>query len=81
MSRNNRAPYNGKMGALQRFLRDESGQAIIEFFLLLLVIVAIVGSLKSGLKFITAKLWQFMGRNIAAPCPGCDAGTEFDLVG
>lgn len=65
---------------LENFARDESGQALIEFFLLLLVIVAIVGSMKSGLRWLTVKLWQFMARKIAAPCPTCDAGLEFDLT-
>lgn len=65
---------------LQNFARDESGQALIEFFLLLLVIVAIVGSMKSGLRWLTVKLWQFMARKIAAPCATCDAGLEFDLT-
>ncbi|MGZ3652606.1 MAG: TadE/TadG family type IV pilus assembly protein [Bdellovibrionota bacterium] len=68
------------MGKLQNFIRDDSGQALIEFFLLLLVIVMIVGTMKNGLRQITAKLWQFMARKIAAPCPSCDAGLEFDLI-
>ena len=65
---------------LRSFLKDEDGQAIIEFFLLLLVIVMIVGSMKNGLRWLTVKLWQFMARKIAAPCPACDAGLEFDLT-
>jgi Flp pilus assembly pilin Flp len=74
-------PYNGTVGKLlQNFAKDESGQALIEFFLLLLVIVAIVGSMKNGLRWLTVKLWQFMARKIAAPCPSCDAGLEFDLT-
>jgi Flp pilus assembly pilin Flp len=68
------------MGMLSHFVRDESGQALIEFFLLLLVIVMIVGTMKNGLRWLTVKLWQFMARKIAAPCPSCDAGLEFDLV-
>lgn len=68
------------MGVLHSFARDESGQALIEFFLLLIVIVLIVGTMKNGLRWLTVKLWQFMARKIAAPCPGCDAGLEFDLV-
>ena len=64
---------------LQRFLADESGQAIIEFMLLLLVLVGIVGSLKMALKKVTAKLWSLFAKRIAAPCPACDAGLEFDL--
>ncbi len=62
------------------FVKDESGQALIEFFLLLIVIVLIVGTMKNGLRWLTVKLWQFMARKIAAPCPSCDAGLEFDLI-
>jgi Flp pilus assembly pilin Flp len=68
------------MGAFHKLAHDESGQAIIEFFLLMLVIILIVGTMKNSLKWLTAKMWQFMGRKIAAPCPSCDAGLEFDLV-
>ena len=42
-----------------RFLQDESGQAIIEFFLLLLATVMIVGTLKTSLTTLTKKLWVF----------------------
>ncbi len=68
------------MAQMKHFLKDESGQALVEFFLLLLVIVMIVGTMKNGLRWITVKLWQFMARKIAAPCPSCDAGLEFDLT-
>lgn len=61
------------------FLADESGQAITEFFLLMLAVVAIVGTLKSTLRAVTVKLWSFFARKIAAPCPACDAGSYFDL--
>lgn len=67
------------MGKLQHFLKDESGQAITEYFLLLLVVVTIVGTMKNSLKILTAKLWGFFGKKIAAPCASCDAGQEFDL--
>lgn len=68
------------MGGLRNFVNDESGQAIVEFFLLLLVIVLIVGGMKNSLRTLTAKLWQYMAKKIAAPCPACDAGLEFDLL-
>lgn len=67
------------MHAVKRFIDDESGQAIMEFFLLMLAVVAIVGTLKTTLKTVTVKLWGFFGRKIAAPCPACDAGSEFDI--
>jgi hypothetical protein len=68
------------MGGLKHFLSDDSGQALVEFFLVLIVMVMIVGSMKNGLRYLTVKLWQFMSRKIAAPCPSCDAGQEFDLI-
>lgn len=68
------------MSRTSRFLKDESGQALIEFFLLLVVIVMIVGTMKNGLRWLTVKLWQYMSKRIAAPCPSCDAGLEFDLI-
>jgi Flp pilus assembly pilin Flp len=68
------------MEMLRQFAEDESGQALVEFFLLLLVIVMIVGTMKNGLRWLTVKLWQYMAKRIAAPCPVCDAGLEFDLV-
>lgn len=67
------------MQTMHRFLKDESGQAIIEFFLLLLVTIGVVSFLKSGLKRVTVKFWSFLAKRIAAPCPTCDAGSDFDL--
>jgi len=68
------------MGMFRKFTKDESGQALVEFFLLLLVIVMIVGTMKNGLRWLTVKLWQYMAKRVAAPCPICDAGLEFDLA-
>lgn len=67
------------MGFVHSFWKDESGQAIVEFFMLLLAVVAIIGALKLSLKTVTVKLWSLFARKIAAPCPSCDAGAEFDL--
>ena len=64
---------------MRNFFSDESGQAVIEFFLLLFATVAIVGALKISLKAVTVKLWSAFAKRIAAPCPACDAGQEFDL--
>jgi Flp pilus assembly pilin Flp len=66
------------MQRIRAFLMDESGQAIVEFMLLLLVVVGIVSALKTGLKKLTVKIWFLFARRIAAPCPGCDAGQNFD---
>ncbi|MCO5142426.1 MAG: hypothetical protein M9962_04980 [Oligoflexia bacterium] len=62
-----------------RFIKDESGQAVLEFLLALLAVISIVGLMKSFLKVLTAKLWSLFAKKIAAPCVACDAGAEFDL--
>lgn len=64
---------------MRSFLKDESGQAIIEFFLLMLVTIGVVAFLKNNLKNLTVKFWTFLGKRIAAPCPTCSAGQEFNL--
>jgi Flp pilus assembly pilin Flp len=53
------------------FYRNESGQAVVEYLLMLAVIVAIVGAVGIGFRKILVKLWEKMARDIAAPCPGC----------
>jgi Flp pilus assembly pilin Flp len=67
------------MNIMRRFLKDESGQAIIEFFLLMLATIMIVGMLKTSLSSLTKRLWVFFARKIAAPCTTCDAGSAFDI--
>lgn len=64
---------------MKAFLMDESGQAVIEFMLLMLVIIGIVGALKLSIKNLTVKLWSRFGKRIAGGCPDCHAGVEFDL--
>lgn len=70
---------NGLKQLLIHFAKDDSGQAIIEFFLLLFATVLIVSSLKVTLKTLTKKLWKFFAIKIAAPCPECGAGEEFNI--
>lgn len=64
---------------MRNFIRDESGQGVLEFMLVLFATVAIVGALKISLKAVTVKLWGMFAKRIAAPCPACDAGQEFDI--
>jgi len=65
---------------LSHWFHDESGQAIIEYVLLLFAAVLIMTSIKVSLKKITTRMWSMLGKKIAAPCPtGCDAGSDFDL--
>ena len=57
------------MGARSR--RDESGQGLIEYILMLAVAISIFGALANGFKRIILSTWQKMACEVAAPCPGC----------
>ena len=65
--------------ACARFFNDDSGQALVEYILLLVVTVAILGLMKSSLKNVTVRFWTALAKRVAAPCPDCNAGSDFDL--
>ena len=50
---------------------DESGQAVVEYILMLLVAIGVVAVMANGFKRIILGLWQEMACDIAAPCPDC----------
>lgn len=57
-----------------RLFRDsgnDSGQAILEYILMLSLAVTIVGVFATGLRKALAAIWESMARTISAPCPGC----------
>ena len=58
---------------------DESGQAVIEYFLLLIVVISVAGTMKAGIKKLTVRFWGFLGQKIAAPCASCSAGANYNL--
>jgi Flp pilus assembly pilin Flp len=64
-----RKTSNQKTGP--KLLGSESGQAILEYVLMLMVAISVVAILSSGLKTSLLSLWEFMARQIAAACPGC----------
>lgn len=67
---------------MKDFLRDESGQTIVEFVLLAAVSITVVAVLKNSIRNITVRLWAALGKRIAAPCPdmgACAPGAEFNL--
>lgn len=64
------------------FLADESGQTIVEFALLLAVSIGVILLLKNSIRDLTIKMWQGLGKRIAAPCHDtatCTPGEEFNL--
>ncbi len=66
----------------REFIRDESGQALVEYILLAVVSISVVATLKNLITDLTVKIWRVLARRIAAPCPvveNCDPGEEFAI--
>jgi Flp pilus assembly pilin Flp len=57
-------------------LKDESGQALIEYVLLIALTISLVTIMATGLRKSVFTLWTFYTQAIAAPCPGCPAPSE-----
>lgn len=53
-----------------------SGQAVIEFILVLFVALTIMGVISIGLKRMIYDFWFTMACEIIAPCPTCNPGEE-----
>ena len=52
-------------------LSSQRGQAILEYVLMMLIVVAMVAILSKGLKSSLLIMWEFMAQKISAACPGC----------
>lgn len=58
---------------LRAFLKEEEGQVIVEYILMITVALAIVGTLGFAFRRIYQFLHQLMACEITAPCPHCPA--------
>lgn len=71
-----------KTEIIKNFVRDESGQALVEYILLAVVSISVVATLKNLISDLTVKIWRVLGKRIAAPCPvieNCDPGADFNI--
>jgi hypothetical protein len=57
----------------------QTGQAIVEFVLMTLLILVAVGIMAQGFRRSLFKLWGMMSREVAAACPGCPADENLRL--
>jgi hypothetical protein len=57
-------------------VRDDLGQALIEYVLLIALTISLVTLMATGLRKSVFSLWGFYTRQIAAPCPGCPPPPE-----
>ena len=61
------------LATLQAMLREDDGQAIVEYVLALSIVMFLVTIMATGLRNSLLKLWVSYSKQIAAPCPGCKA--------
>lgn len=61
---------------MAKILKSKQGQVLIEYILMLALVVTIVTVMSTTLKSSLFKMWEFYGKMIAAPCPGCPAPSE-----
>jgi hypothetical protein len=52
---------------------DQSGQAILEYVVVLLIILSIGFTLQNGIRGSRDKLWKRIICHVTAPCIGCEA--------
>lgn len=53
------------------FQVSEKGQATVEYILMLVFALSLVGLIASSFRSTTSQVWQFYTKQIAAACPGC----------
>lgn len=51
--------------------KNEEGQAVIEFIVVLLMAISVVGLMAAQFQRPMRTLWQTFGCEIAAACPSC----------
>ena len=56
---------------MRQLARDETGQAIVEYILMLLVAMTIVVAISKGMRGSLNRFWETLTREVAAACPGC----------
>lgn len=50
---------------------SDRGQALVEYLLMILLALSVVGILGFSFRKSIRRLWIFYIREVSAPCPGC----------
>jgi Flp pilus assembly pilin Flp len=61
---------------MKGLLRDEGGQAVIEYMLALVIAISICTIIGMTFRRTLFAVWRMMGKEIAAGCPGCPIGPD-----
>jgi len=60
-------------------LKDDEGQAVVEYVLMIVLALGVVGIVGVGFRRIAATLWETFTRDITAACPGCPADPRYRI--
>ena len=63
--------YQEKMESPEKILKNNQGQAITEYLLLLILVVGFVVLMNTVLKKTMAQYWINIAQKIVQACPGC----------
>ncbi len=55
---------------------NESGQAVVEYILMLVVALSIVVGISKGMRGSLMGLWKSLTQEVSAACPGCPPPRE-----
>ncbi len=62
---------------MRNLLREQEGQALLEYMLMLSLAVGAVSAMTVGFRKIILRLWGSMTQDITAACPGCPSNPSY----
>jgi Flp pilus assembly pilin Flp len=58
---------------MRKLLNNESGQAVVEYVLILAMVVSVTTAMAIGFRKSLFAFWTLLTKEVSAACPGCPA--------
>ncbi|MCM2277617.1 MAG: hypothetical protein NDJ89_06030 [Oligoflexia bacterium] len=68
-----------RKGVITGARRSESGQAVLEYVLMIALALSIVAIFGIGIRRSVITVWERIARDIAAPCPRCEPPPQVQI--
>ncbi|MEK6706873.1 MAG: hypothetical protein AABZ06_13905 [Bdellovibrionota bacterium] len=62
---------------MKKFFSNDDGQAVVEYILTILLVIAVFTTLHLGFKKWLFSAWVPITREVTAACPGCPANPSY----